>query len=679
MSSTGENQSEERWAILIGIEFYMPGNAPSYRLNDLQACVKDVTNVEQYLLSALGVKSDHIFKLTATANPDDPGRPIEPATRWPTYANMVRVMKVMTNMANPGDLIYIHYSGHGARVPTDSPELKGQSGQDEALVPMDIRCVGRYLRDVEIATLLNDMTKKGLIVTIVLDNCYSGGCTRGSGGTAARGIENPDHDLLLIDKPDIPHERLDFARSSPMRGGWLFEPCGYELLAACQLNEKVYEKVYDDGELHGPLTYWLLKALKLGGPNITYGMLYRRIQALIRNDSSEKQTPFFAGNCERLFFSSKTVPYIRAIAIVKVEGGNVILSAGKAHGVSVGAKYEVYSWAHGLEDPDSRLGEVDVISVSELQSVARVTSSFVGISAELAPGCQAVLMENGTDKETLVKLLDNTAVDSVHRIAMLDQVRQMDLRTLNPGFCRLKLLSGKDKDAGAFHITVTSDQRYEILDNCCMPIPNLPNSNDAAVTLSHLIQLAGFQMLRHLKNSDRKSEPQGHFTFVAKPKDKAPLYSASEELIVRDGDTVTIRFRNRFIVPVNFVLFDFQTPLWGIKQLYPPHSDYETVEPNDIREFDIEMMVPEVLGSVPHVTDVLKAFITIQPTSFKALEMPDIIPESGVGVRSTLSNCHGDDLWQLLDKLVSTRRPSQRSSRGYWGTKQITIRTCSIP
>lgn len=36
----------------------------------------------------------------------------------------------------------------------------------------------RYLRDVELATLLKRMTDKGMVVTVILDSCHSGGGTR---------------------------------------------------------------------------------------------------------------------------------------------------------------------------------------------------------------------------------------------------------------------------------------------------------------------------------------------------------------------------------------------------------------------------------------------------------------------------------------------------------------------
>ena len=101
----------------------------------------------------------------------------------PTYENIVNTFKDITKTAQPGEQVYIHYSGHGGKAATVYPALKQGHGEqhDEGLVPMDIgdTDAGRYLRDVEMTTLLKRMTDKGLIVTVILDSCHSGGATRG--------------------------------------------------------------------------------------------------------------------------------------------------------------------------------------------------------------------------------------------------------------------------------------------------------------------------------------------------------------------------------------------------------------------------------------------------------------------------------------------------------------------
>jgi hypothetical protein len=52
--------------------------------------------------------------------------------------------------------------------------------EDHAVVPTDVLYGGRYLRNLEIAVLLNAMVDAGLAVKVVLKCCYSDGfITRG--------------------------------------------------------------------------------------------------------------------------------------------------------------------------------------------------------------------------------------------------------------------------------------------------------------------------------------------------------------------------------------------------------------------------------------------------------------------------------------------------------------------
>lgn len=76
----------------------------------------------------------------------------------PTYENIVNKFKEVTAKAQPQDLVYIHYSGHGGRAKTIYEDIKGFAAFDEALVPTDIgQPNSRYLRDLELAKLLDDM------------------------------------------------------------------------------------------------------------------------------------------------------------------------------------------------------------------------------------------------------------------------------------------------------------------------------------------------------------------------------------------------------------------------------------------------------------------------------------------------------------------------------------------
>jgi hypothetical protein len=59
--------------------------------------------------------------------------------------------------------------GRGGQVKTVYEDLKYPNCLDEAIVPCNIHDGARYLRDVGVAELLEEMVQKQLIVTVVLD------------------------------------------------------------------------------------------------------------------------------------------------------------------------------------------------------------------------------------------------------------------------------------------------------------------------------------------------------------------------------------------------------------------------------------------------------------------------------------------------------------------------------
>ncbi|NMF67509.1 caspase family protein, partial [Brasilonema octagenarum] len=163
------NQTPNFYALLIGIDCYMPNRLPNgNEIKSLSGCVRDISNVEAFLKETWKIPENHILKLTATGSGST--QPLEPPDRLPTYVNMVAKFRELTAIANKGDQVYIHYSGHGARAKTNYPKIKGANGVDETLVPTDIgKPEAQHLRDLELAQLLKEMVDKGLVVTLVLD------------------------------------------------------------------------------------------------------------------------------------------------------------------------------------------------------------------------------------------------------------------------------------------------------------------------------------------------------------------------------------------------------------------------------------------------------------------------------------------------------------------------------
>ena len=177
-------------ALLIAADCYLPNRLPEGSYPNLGGCVRDVQLVEDFLRDRLLLREDRLVKLTSTNV--GASAPSEPPERWPTYENIIAAFKDLTQKADRGDHVYIHYSGHGGRTPTLLLQVKGEGGIDEALVPVDIgNSTARYVRDVEVAKLLQDMVNKGLRVTMVLDSCHSGGAARPGFGDSGRRVHRP--------------------------------------------------------------------------------------------------------------------------------------------------------------------------------------------------------------------------------------------------------------------------------------------------------------------------------------------------------------------------------------------------------------------------------------------------------------------------------------------------------
>src|SRR5262249_35263979 len=143
-------------ALLIAVDYYLPGAKDGLSYPILKGSVRDVKGVEGFLKTTMHVPDSRIIKLMSS-------QPGDPPETLPSYENMVAAFRSLTAKAAKGDQVYIHYSGHGGRTkPTAYPDRKGPDAPDESLVPYNISDPSaRYLLDLELATLLQEMVDKG--------------------------------------------------------------------------------------------------------------------------------------------------------------------------------------------------------------------------------------------------------------------------------------------------------------------------------------------------------------------------------------------------------------------------------------------------------------------------------------------------------------------------------------
>ena len=225
---------------------------------------------------------------------------------------------------------------------------------------MDYSSGGRYLLDVELAMLLKRMSDKGLIVTVVLDSCHSGGATRGD-SVAIRGNDDIDPELPKVKSLVAKDEELienwtaltEGTAPDSTIGRWLPQSRDYVLLAACRPNESAYEYTVSGKERHGALTYWMINTLTSSLSGLTYKVLHDRISAKIQSKFSD-QMPMLMGETDRFVFGDERIQLKYAVNVLEVEpepdeldqesleSVQVRLSTGMAGGIGNGARFAIY-------------------------------------------------------------------------------------------------------------------------------------------------------------------------------------------------------------------------------------------------------------------------------------------------------------------------------------------------
>ena len=227
--------------------------------------------------------------------------------RQATKTGIVVAFKRMTASCKHGDVVYIHYSGHGQQMTDVHNDEK--DGLDECWIPYDACRKAsatyhgeRHLTDDELNVYLNAIRNKigakGKLL-VVIDACHSGDGTRGEDDEIVRGVE----DTFVVDSQnarglyetfeaiksffvgDNGKENVINTKAKPLAERWI-------TISACRSDQVNVEM---KSPAVGKLTYALWKELK-NSDKVNNDEFMRRIRKFVnRNTCSRPQQPEMTG------------------------------------------------------------------------------------------------------------------------------------------------------------------------------------------------------------------------------------------------------------------------------------------------------------------------------------------------------------------------------------------------
>merc|ERR1711874_890022 len=116
--------------------------------------------MEQLLTQTYGWSVDSIRTLT-----DDD------KSKMPTRQNIEEGLRWLVQDVEPGDVLFFHFSGHGAQ--QEDPHGYEEDGMNETILPVDFKSSG-MMTDDHLGELIVRHLPEGVRLTAVMDCCHSG-------------------------------------------------------------------------------------------------------------------------------------------------------------------------------------------------------------------------------------------------------------------------------------------------------------------------------------------------------------------------------------------------------------------------------------------------------------------------------------------------------------------------
>lgn len=658
------------WALLIGVNCYPDDDETS----PLEGCVRDVEQLHQHLE---GRGNIHRILLKASiSNEVDSKKPREDETQWPTLHNVRSSVSRILSQATTGDLVHIHFSGHGVRRKTKNEDFGDHENGDLALVLYDPISNVRYLQGLELARMLEGMVDKGLKPVLVLDCCHSGAVLRGArdqNGKIREAVYNAEIDRQSS-KLDLRRKKSTFKtpeRDAKPYPNWFLNPDGYAILTACGANETSREITFSDGSKSGPLSYFLLLALESmqrRNARISLKSIHDYVSVHF-HAGFIKQTPRRFGNQNACLLSNVDLGCDPLETRVRWQGSELILEAGQVQAVAENDEYRMQApWKDAEKSTTPIVCRVKTVNAfaSVLEAVNVDTDISVIRTAWRAVPCTH---------------LPNRYIS----VELSSQLHQDQWQNKIAASFFLKASEGVSLPLSGVYIDIKDESEYQILDGsrCKIPgLPTIPIVSPSAIsdTVNILDHVAKFKHIETIENRVPNLEFEQDIK-IELADSKGHAVDNMGSLYVSHGGNVELRCLNLSKKSVYLSVINL-TPLWRIDNiLRKKYGDYKdlpaweegfTQHVADTKPLKITMTIPEVLKDLSECSDVIKVFVTSKPVSLSSLHLP--VLGSSDRVTEPAARSSEQSLMKFLDYLSrSTRGPVNTVTDECWLTRNFVI------
>jgi len=387
-------------ALLVGVSGY-PELPERLRLSGPR---NDVQRMRQVLL-ARGFDPEQIETLADGV----------PGAALPTRANIMAALDRLATRSVRGDIVVLHFAGHGSQQPVDVAEVAESGGPalEQIFLPYDVkswdreqRGVTNALRSRDLRTAADRITARGAFLWAIFDACHSARLVRGGEDEGVR------YRHVSAAELGVPERALGLATNSPAatsttRGkamsAVVLSPTPDGAAAffyATQTHEVTPEMPLParrpGARVHGLFTHVVAKAMEQAQA-MSYKQLAQFVLAEYRDLSEARATPLFAGT--GLDHQVLGLAGERHLQWPLEEAGDALtVAAGDLSGIVAGAVFAILPSA--LAGPAQTEGHLRVVATqadrSELAPVGHAGQSAPA-RARLRAGQYLRLVSNPVD------------------------------------------------------------------------------------------------------------------------------------------------------------------------------------------------------------------------------------------------------------------------------------------